>query len=144
MTQEIKPCPECDRCDDTHGSKYRRTKPSCCTCGRQIHRIKISSEDIYEVRPTWDFSTTNGIYDEVDRIYAERPEWSKDVRIFALLHDDEDDTPERIVFSANNGMCIDVRTYEQGRSVFFVRDYGRTTIFSSMDKLLLRYDIATN
>ena len=144
MIQETKTCPECELCDDARVGKYGWIKPFCGTCGRQIHRIKISSDDIYEVRPTWDFSTTNGIYDEVDRIYAERPEWSKDVRIFALLHDDEDDTPERIVFSANNGMCIDVRTYEQGRSVFFVRDYGRTTIFSSMDKLLLRYDIATN
>lgn len=140
MIQETKRCPECERGDTTPGSKYRRTKPFCCTCGRQINRIKISSDDIYEVRPVWDFSTTNGIYDEIARIEAERPEWSKDIHIYALLFNDDDCDPERIVFSGKRGMYIDVCASEQ-QCVFFVRDYGRATIFSSMDVLLLHYDL---
>ena len=143
MIQETKRCPECYRSDTAPDGEYRRVKPFCGTCGWQIHRIKISSEDIYEVHPTWDFSTTNGIYDEVDRIESERPEWSRDVRIFALSIDDEDCTPERIMFSAKKGVCIDVRFYES-EPVFFVRDYGHTTIFSSMDILLLYYELDDN
>ena len=143
MIQETKTCPECELCDDARVGKYGWIKPFCGTCGRQIHRIKISSDDIYEVRPTWDFSTTNGIHVEIDRIEAERPEWSKDIHIYALLFSDDGFDPERIVFSGKRGMHIYVYASKQ-QSVFFVRDYGRTSIFSSMDVLLLHYELDDN